>query len=624
MVAVRPFFFKALRRLLLVSALAFAVFSARSAPVVDSTPSPILTPLHLNEIAPRTESVDLEQFYHVRYVIPETNGAYPATGEPGAPWTSLADALSAITDAGPRNRYVLLVAAGVYTVKSLALKPWVEVYGGYDPKGWTRDIDRNPTVLDGGQAGPILVGADNSRIDGFIIRNARSDQPGGAILCEETSPLISNNTFTTNSTLPVPDNPYGIPGGAIACLGRKAHPTIERNVFAFNSTLDGDGGAIACLDGADAVIRFNVFTGNISGLGHLLPAATSCGGAIACVSGASAEIFSNLFVNNLAGDASDGGAIFALGAGAISLRRNILAGNDAEGSGGGVMFDEVRDFTVSANTITSNMASDAGGGLCFETGCRGTLENNAISENKASSGGGIAANGSALALNNNTICANMGDRGSGMLAANTQEVRQAIRIVNCIIYDNDPTPDLFVSDEATSLTVMYSDIEDAWDGPRNMTIRPRLSNDQLTGQAAIMDYNPVLFQTRLVLVTRQFVKPDLLQGRVIRIGTKRSVIVRNRQGSELDRQEIWVWGDITGGGMNRAPASFAVLPTYRLLPDSPCIDTGANLGPDLDLYGNSRPIQGYDALATDIGAVEFIPLQPKINPNIPRLPPSDP
>jgi hypothetical protein len=84
------------------------------------------------------------------------------------------------------------------------MKPYVDLYGGYETAGWTRDTALHVTVLDGGgTAKHVVVGADNARIDGFTIRGGNAngaglEANGGGVFCNRTSPVIANDVITSN------------------------------------------------------------------------------------------------------------------------------------------------------------------------------------------------------------------------------------------------------------------------------------------------------------------------------------------------------------------------------------------------------------------------------------------
>ena len=119
-------------------------------------------------------------------------------------------ATNAAADTPTTNRTAILIAAGTYQTHNLTLRPNTDLYGGFDPTTWTRDIEAHPTVLDARSEGRVLIAAtaadtaataNNTRVDGFEIRGGLIRGPGGGILIDGASPLLSNNVFTQNATL---------------------------------------------------------------------------------------------------------------------------------------------------------------------------------------------------------------------------------------------------------------------------------------------------------------------------------------------------------------------------------------------------------------------------------------
>ena len=139
---------------------------------------------------------------------------------------SIAAALATIQDAGPDNRYAVLVATGTYSGAGLQLKEYVDLYGGFDGLNWkSRDVYENATVLDGQKKGPIVIGADNARIDGFVITNGQCNTHGAGILCDAVSPTIVNNIIVSNRTTE-PDGFYGHLGKQVGS-GRRGYYASE-------------------------------------------------------------------------------------------------------------------------------------------------------------------------------------------------------------------------------------------------------------------------------------------------------------------------------------------------------------------------------------------------------------
>ena len=102
---------------------------------------------------------------------------------PGAEHKTVAAALASIDDASSKNRYAILVAAGTYKESRIQMKPWVDLYGGYAPGDWeTRDVYQHAAILDAEKKGPVVIGADDARLDGFVITGGQQQAHGGVIV----------------------------------------------------------------------------------------------------------------------------------------------------------------------------------------------------------------------------------------------------------------------------------------------------------------------------------------------------------------------------------------------------------------------------------------------------------
>jgi hypothetical protein len=129
------------------------------------------------------------------------------------------------------------------------LKEGVSIYGGFvggetsrDQRNW----ENNPTILSGDldQSGDIngnntyhvVIGANNAVLDGFTIAggNANSAWPneGGGGMYNESSPMVTNCTFSSNSAH------YG--GGM--CNYYHSSPTVTNCTFSSNSADIGGAG----------------------------------------------------------------------------------------------------------------------------------------------------------------------------------------------------------------------------------------------------------------------------------------------------------------------------------------------------------------------------------------------
>ena len=260
-------------------------------------------------------------------------------GSQSNPWKSLTYALEQ-TIAVPGNPKTICVAAGIYE-ENIEMRSFVDLYGGYSAQNWERDMELNETIIDGGSDGHVVVGADDSTIDGFTITNGRTDEEGGGINCKDSSPTIRNCTITGNSAA------SRIGGGGIYCKNSSA---MIQNCIINNNYSDnieyGSGGGIYCWYGS--------------------PTIKNC-----TISANSAEYYT-------------GGGIYCADTSAII--ENCTIEQNAARWGGGICWFRGSP-TIRNCTITGNSAGDTGGALWCEDSTA-SIDNCTISQNSATSGGG--------------------------------------------------------------------------------------------------------------------------------------------------------------------------------------------------------------------------------------------
>ena len=158
-------------------------------------------------------------------------------------WHSVADGLTHVTEGDE-----LWVAAGVYS-ECVTLTDDAAVYGGFVGDETSRDQRgpaAAPTVLDGGQLGPVVTAppgaGGGALIDSFTIRNGTR-----GIYCNSSSPTITNNVVVWN-------------GDGVYCDG-EASPAITNNTIALN-TRHG----VCCLVASSPTITNNILTFNGTGI----------------------------------------------------------------------------------------------------------------------------------------------------------------------------------------------------------------------------------------------------------------------------------------------------------------------------------------------------------------------
>lgn len=548
-------------------------------------------------VGPRNERIPLADYARVFHVAPGGSDR-DGDGTAGRPWGSLHHALSQISDAGANKRSAVLVAEGTYRGATVQMKPHVDLFGGFEPSGWHRDIVAHVVVLDGEKTRRVVLGADHARLDGFTLTNGRPREPGGAILCEGTSPTITNNVLSGNATLEPEDYVYGLlhqvgnDGGAIACING-ASPVIANNLIAGNSTAIGGGGGIACRNRSIPTITNNVICDNVTGVKDNNPdkkrrARSSNGAGISCTNAAMKQgedgrmlrmtISNNVIINNRVGGNSDAGGIYCEYDSSPEISGNYLLGNLAEDDGGGIYVMKSSEPIIASNIIAGNKG---GGAVRLSKEGRARIVDNLIFANET---GGLNCVGSWMVLANNTIADNTG---RGLAFANpTRHIKSSI-VLNNIIHGNSETG---IRVEGEPPLVSHCNVEGGHPGEGNLNQDPRFENDQRTGKIDSMTCDAVRALT-VISTAEDLADPSALAGRVIQVGDKWSVI------RAASARRITAWGDLRGAEQSEA-ATFTISPTYRLRPGSPCIGKGAPLNAvDQDLTAD-----GGSSGAVDIGA----------------------
>jgi len=376
----------------------------------------------MDHVGPQARPVDLKPYARVIRVGPE------------AEHRTVASALDSIKDASAANRYVILVAAGTYNESRLTMKPHADLYGGFAAGDWKqRDPSQHATVLNAQQKGSVVIGADEARLDGFVITGGEQRSHGGGIVCDGVSPTIVNNIIVGNRTLK-PEIGEGLgkqianEGAGIALLnGSRAY--VSNNLIADNSTEIGNGAGITARGNVRGKILRNVFCNNTAGVKDdsmfhgKVGSRSSPGGAIACSEESSPQISFNCIVlcaapinndaggiwvegnsmppinynwivGNLSGD--DGGGIYVMGDlyydeegkrhdrppdGPVAIEDNVIAGNNTvRGGPGGVRVSRWGRVDLRRNLIVGNARGGANGA---EGGVICALEDNVIADNGA-------------------------------------------------------------------------------------------------------------------------------------------------------------------------------------------------------------------------------------------------
>jgi len=537
---------------------------------------------------PSTVSVAVKENGCLRYVSQAAGSDSQGDGSKTKPWRSIAKAMEQSRGASADEPCAILVAAGRYSCDELKMQEYVDYYGGFDPASWEREIFRHPTVLDGNDRSRILVGADHSKLDGFIVRRGLVRGRGAALLCDGTSPTLTNNRFVENKTKkPIEWHPKELheianDGGAICCLNG-AKPDINSNIFADNRTEVGRGAAIAQHGRCGGVIAHNIFLDNETGTDD--EHRSSDGGAISVFDWSSPRIENNVLLENKARNTNDGGAIFVALWSSPVIIKNIFVGNRSTDDGGALFIggqehryskpkDPVPDEEEFCVEVISNvfLGNENGarnsGGMRLAMDARATLQNNIMARDAR-----LYVQDSAVEITNNTILEETFFRDMSQRSAESL-------IVNNILWGLLTLP--------PETSIGFCNVRDGYQGEGNISEEPRFIQDQDRFPLASATYIPSEHSTAVRTPARQLANDELAK-RIVRADHRWGVVKSNQH------DVISVWGDVSG------EKELRVLPTFRLHSESPCIDRGTmEDAPQQDIHGDARP----SGKGVDIGADE--------------------
>jgi hypothetical protein len=542
--------------------LALGVISAHAEP--PSMPK-------MNHVGPRLENVDGKQYVHVLHVAAPT-GTETGPGTAEKPFKSFADAVQAASGANASNRYAILVAEGTYLGDRLKMMPNADVFGSFIQGQWEkRDVVAHPSVLDAGRNGPVVIAADQSRLDGFRITSGKHDGPGGAIICKAISPTISNNIIIANRTIHTPTiapetlHIQAHPGGAIAVLDG-ASPQIINNIIAQNTTDVGDGGAIVLRGGSKAKIANNAIVGNSSGLADTtiydgkVGSRSSNGGAISISDTCAPEITGNVFALNKTLNTSDGGAIYIEYEAAPHIHHNWFAGNRTADDGGHIYIRGLADNSAARGKgplIESNVFA---GSRVLQPARNFDRFNEAIFLSKSGhasvrgnlftgQGSAVGVYGSSVSLENNTIVNNLAD---GVYFDLRKERVAMSTVTGNIIWGNAGKQIATLTSVSAAPKAINNIVQGGFEGEGNRHEDPQFVNDSIRGNITAKRYDQSTCTT--ILSVQPAPPASDLTGRLIQIGNQWSVI-RSTADQQHGRQ-ISVWGDVTDGDELMIPGTF--------------------------------------------------------------------
>jgi parallel beta-helix repeat protein len=572
--------------------------------------------------------------------VPCTAGVIYVEGGGTGSGTSWLDAYGNLQDAldAVAGGDEIWVAAGIYYPTELIdpcdprtatfqMKNGVRIYGGFPDIGDPGMADRDPNLYETVLSGDIGVPGDNSdncyhvfyhpeglaldpnaMLDGFTIVAGNADgsgvhRYGGGMYNYESSPTVTNCTFTENSAGYIP----GGPGDGSGMYNSWSSPTVTNCTFTGNIA-NRMGGGMLNRDSSSPTVVNCTFSGNSAngfyGGGGMLnnessPTVTDCTftGNSAESGGGMLNSGSSPAVTNCTFTANSGVSMLNSG-GSPTITNCTFTAN----SGGG-MWNSDSSPTVTNCTFTGNSADDSGGGMHNWNGSSPTVTNCTFTGNYGR-GGGMYNDRSSPTVTNCTFIGNLADYGGGM-----------------VNFQNNPT--------LTNCTFIGNSAEISGGGMANSShSSPTVTNCTFTanwassGGGIYNEWESSPTVTNCILWAN--IAPD---GNEIHNFYKSTPVISNCDitgcgasgagwdgdlgsdgGGNIDTDPYFV--DIGYWDPNNTPDNpnddFWVNGDYHLLSGSPCIDAGDNSAVDpnsTDLDGNPRIMND----VVDMGAYEFLP-----------------
>ena len=598
---------------------------------------------HLDLLGPRT--VGVGAYPTKLYVSVERGDGEIGDGGKERPYRTLQEALDDAEKIRGNGPVAILVASGVYREAPIRMIDGVHLYGGFDPRTWDRDIAAHQTVLDGEGERRVLIGANESTVDGFVIRGGYAIGHGGGLYCESVSPRVTNNRFHNNHAAEPKDYSHdpnrrrqrGNNGGAIG-LVNFANPQIHHNLFYDNTTGVGYGAAISAKDDCLPQIGYNVFWNNRAGLADAALTRSSNGAAIGLLNASRPGIFHNLFVGNEALGGSDGGAVFCEYFSWPEVRWNVFLNNYSGDDGGALDSQKFSHPKISYNLFFGNRADGSGGSLHHDDGLM-DLMNNIFAYNTAQTQAGAfgGSHGYIKAINNTVVYNRAVTKGGGAVHHYNKKnpYLKPVFFRNNIFHGNQPDELFLESGGDVHYNIVQGGHGDAYGAYR---MDPKFKDNGMELEIVASRVDPERFRSRIRIKGEKLPEAGSLRTRVVRIigelevdpgvGDRGKIeldeglaVVTTGDGTQGDQPQLaekrrswwslitengsdWieVWGPFPAEG---AGGRLEVIPTFHLSSDSPAINNG--LYTDFafdDIDGQPRYTP-----TIDFGADEYVPIE---------------
>jgi len=359
------------------------------------------------------------------YVDDDPASGCPGDGSAAQPYCAIQAGINAASSGD-----TVEVAAGTY-YENITMKSGVVIQGA----------GQGVSIIDGGENGSVVTATDvdsAAKLDGFTITNGKATEYGGGMFNSNSSPTVSNCTFSGNSAILF----VGVgDGGGMYNAG--SSPTVINCTFSGNDA-GGRGGGMYNAN-SSATVTNCTFSDNTAEQGGGMynvqssPAVTNC-----------------TFSGNSNANYTAGGGMVNEDSSPTVTGCSFF--NNSAGTFGGGMYNHSNSSPLVTSCIFSGNSaghsSGEGGGGMSNLGSSPTVTNCIFSENFGYRGGGMSNRSSSPTVTNCTFSRNSASLGGGIY----NESNSSVSVTNSILWGTTALESIFNFD-TSSCSATYSNIE---------------------------------------------------------------------------------------------------------------------------------------------------------------------